>query len=255
MANDYLRVLSVDNPADALKLARKAKRVKNVQSTEVILGIQRMKRAAVAWEHETGRRCEGLAAPQIGWNARVIILRASDAQEPKNPRGFTPSEWEAIFAEKNPYTYTAEEAAEKYGLDDSLPIGSPENYEAGQKLFADMQAWNEAVRKIVSAYDQWKYRVNGFFDPWLVMINPTVKQAEGDKKSVEGCLSVPHGGYEVLRPTHIAFKYLSPNCKASGVHLAKGDNAIKLAHELDHLKGKTINQHGTVIIGAGGEKL
>lgn len=245
MVSNYLRILSVDDPADAVKLARKAKRVKNVQSTETIVGIQRMKRAATAWEHETGRRCEGLAAPQIGWNVRVIIVRDTNEMEPKNPRDFTEADWAAVSAK-------------------------PEF----ENKFED-----EVIFEMYQAYAKWARRFGGIFDPWRVMINPVIKQVEGERKDVEGCLSVPHGGYEVTRPTHVAFKYLLPNGKAAGdrsfyqlpngrkvlldepngAFLAKfiGDDhsAQVLMHEIEHLNGVCISQKGLPVIGAGSEKL
>jgi len=226
MNNPY-RILSVEDPADAVKLARKAKRVKNPQSTEVVLGIQRMKRAATKWEHETGRRCEGLAAPQIGWNARVIIVRVTNQQEPKNPRDFTPAEYEAVCG----------------------PSKTETEWKKSQVEFM----------RLLQDYKAWAYQMNGFFDPWQVMINPTIKQVEGERKATEGCLSVTHGGYEVTRPTHVAFKFTTPNKKYSGVHLAKfvgkDTSAQILMHEVEHLQGKCINTTGTVIIGGGDEKL
>ncbi len=67
-------------------LSKVAKKVDNPQSTETVLGIQEMKRLAHRWEQETGIRCEGLAANQIGWDKRVIILRSSDEMVPRDPR-------------------------------------------------------------------------------------------------------------------------------------------------------------------------
>lgn len=79
------RLLTLNSPGDEKLLRRPAKRVTNVQSTEAILGIQAMKAVAHEWEAQTGQRCEGLAATQIGWNARVIILRATDEMKSVEP--------------------------------------------------------------------------------------------------------------------------------------------------------------------------
>lgn len=63
-------------PEDEAKLRRKAKRVKNPQSTEVILCIQAMMRLADQWEMDNAPyKCAGLAAPQIGVPLRIVIIR------------------------------------------------------------------------------------------------------------------------------------------------------------------------------------
>ena len=83
------RVLVYTDPDDYKKLHRRAKSTfrkgKAFDSTEVILGIQTMKRVALDWEAATGQRCEGLAATQIGWDQRVVILRKTDDTVPPKP--------------------------------------------------------------------------------------------------------------------------------------------------------------------------
>lgn len=64
------------------KLRRVAKRVKNPQAPEILMLGQRMIHVAEEWERATGGRCEGLAAPQIGVNLRVVILRKTDYMKP-----------------------------------------------------------------------------------------------------------------------------------------------------------------------------
>jgi peptide deformylase len=177
-------------------LRRKAKRVKNVQSTEVILGIQDMKRAAHVWEAETGKRCEGLAASQIGWNVRVIILRATDEMKSVAPK---------------PDDFVFDDAHYRF----------------------DERGYREAL----SAHREWNRVHGGTFDPWVVLINPTILQVEGSQTSEEGCLSVPGTVYRTTRPTHVGFRFTRPNRTYSGVHLARGDSAVKLMHEIDHLNG------------------
>lgn len=194
------RLLTLDNPGDEKLLRRPAKRVNNVQSTEVILGIQDMKRIAHEWEAQTGKRCEGLAATQIGWNARVLILRATDEMRPVKPEGGM------MF---HPLTETE--------------LRESRDFFEKQKTYKDFQR-NRA----------------GVYDPWVVMVNPQVLQVEGFQETVEGCLSVPGSLYKVVRPTLVAFKYRRPNNTVSGVHLARGDNAMKFCHENEHLLGKLL---------------
>jgi peptide deformylase len=69
-------------PDDEVKLRRVAKKVKNPQSPSILMLVQRMKQIAHQWEQETGGRAEGIAAPQIGVNLRVVILRKSDEMIP-----------------------------------------------------------------------------------------------------------------------------------------------------------------------------
>lgn len=195
-----MRILTTLSSEDERLLRRTAKRVKNVQSTEVIFAIQDMKRSALEWEQETGMRCEGLAAPQIGINLRIVILRANDEMVPPKPT-------EGILL------YPAD--------DDEL--------RASAKALSAHRKYKEFMRTRGNSYD-----------PWTVLINPVILSREGIQDSVEGCLSVPGSTYLVKRPTQIAFKFTRPNRTYSGVHLARGLNAVKLQHELDHLEGRLL---------------
>lgn len=82
-----MHLLSQFVPEENGLLRRKAKRVKNPQSTKVILTVQAMKAAAIDWEQRNpGSQCAGLAAPQIGVNLRIIILRKPDyPRAPQDP--------------------------------------------------------------------------------------------------------------------------------------------------------------------------
>ena len=72
-------------PNDEAKLRRVAKKVKNPQHPSIKMLAEDMIRIAEAWEVETGGRCEGLAAPQIGVNLQVVILRKTDFNPPRKP--------------------------------------------------------------------------------------------------------------------------------------------------------------------------
>lgn len=185
-------------------LRKPAKRVKNPQSTEVILGIQEMKRIATAWEHQTGGKCEGLAATQIGWNARVIILRKTDEMWPKKP---IPSDY-------------------------ILPATNDRDEAVSGEYFRALDSYNEWMRCKAST-----------FDPWYVLINPQVLREEGSQESVEGCLSLPGSAYKVIRHTLVIFKYRETSNNMSKVMAVTGKSAVAFEHEVDHIRGILLRDH------------
>lgn len=75
-------------------------------------------------------------------------------------------------------------------------------------------------------------------DGVLFFINPIIKHIiENDAKSVEACLSVPGVMYPVKRSSEIEISYTAPD-KRSVTVLVKGEDAVVLQHENDHLDGK-----------------
>lgn len=71
----------------------------------------------------------------------------------------------------------------------------------------------------------------------LVIINPEIVAAEGQKKFEEGCLSVP-GAYDtVIRAEKVTVKALDRNGKPFEIE-ADGLLGECLQHEIDHLNGK-----------------
>ncbi|KTC89469.1 peptide deformylase [Fluoribacter dumoffii] len=71
----------------------------------------------------------------------------------------------------------------------------------------------------------------------LVIINPEIVTAEGEKKFEEGCLSVP-GAYDtVIRAEKVTVKALDRNGKPFEIN-AEGLLAECLQHEIDHMNGK-----------------
>ena len=71
----------------------------------------------------------------------------------------------------------------------------------------------------------------------LVLINPTVKELEGEISHEEGCLSVP-GQYEsVDRVEHIEVTALDRDGQAFTLK-ADGLLSVCIQHECDHLEGK-----------------
>ena len=68
------------------------------------------------------------------------------------------------------------------------------------------------------------------FNPIIVDFSPEMNTME------EGCLSLPDVYVRVVRPSHVAIKYLDELQKEEG-QLAEGLTARVFQHELDHLDG------------------
>ncbi len=69
-----------------------------------------------------------------------------------------------------------------------------------------------------------------------VMINPEVKDSEGEQLSDEGCLSVPGLAGRVCRPLKVRVSYTRPDGSAAEVE-SEGLEAVAFCHEIDHLDG------------------
>ena len=70
----------------------------------------------------------------------------------------------------------------------------------------------------------------------IVMINPTIIQADGEQTGDEGCLSVPGKAGTVTRPNHVIARFFDEEmceCEIEGEELL----ARAICHELDHLDG------------------
>lgn len=77
-----------------------------------------------------------------------------------------------------------------------------------------------------------------------VLVNPRITQVRGDKETVtEGCLSCPDVSVEVSRPTEIKVKAYDRYGKKLNKRYT-GFLARVVQHELDHLDGKLIIDHG-----------
>jgi len=70
----------------------------------------------------------------------------------------------------------------------------------------------------------------------IVLINPEIVEAEGDKISREGCMSVPDFVGYVHRHKRVLVKGITPRGKEIEIE-AEGLEAIALQHEIDHLDG------------------
>ena len=70
----------------------------------------------------------------------------------------------------------------------------------------------------------------------LVLVNPTVVEAEGAEVGREGCLSIPHLTANVRRATTIRVEAQSPDGEELSVE-SEAFEARCLQHEIDHLDG------------------
>ena len=70
----------------------------------------------------------------------------------------------------------------------------------------------------------------------IVMINPTIIQADGEQTGDEGCLSVPGKAGKVSRPNYVVARYLDEDMNEREI---EGEELLARAicHELDHLDG------------------
>ena len=80
----------------------------------------------------------------------------------------------------------------------------------------------------------------------LAMANPTILECKGMSRMIEGCLSLPNKEVDVMRSTSIWIK--ADNEENKQVELKQeGLLARILQHEIDHLDGVLIIDHGPVI--------
>ncbi len=69
-----------------------------------------------------------------------------------------------------------------------------------------------------------------------IMINPVIRQMEGEVLSREGCMSLPDYTGNVIRAARLSIEWTDERGKRQR-RLATGIEAICLQHELDHLNG------------------
>jgi len=76
----------------------------------------------------------------------------------------------------------------------------------------------------------------------IVLANPEIIHAEGEKREEEGCLSIPGFRGYVLRPQFVTIK--AQNAKGESFEI-RGEDLLARAfcHEIDHLNGVLFIQH------------
>jgi len=70
----------------------------------------------------------------------------------------------------------------------------------------------------------------------LVLINPQIVEAQGEKVTREGCMSVPDFVAFVRRPRIVVVRGWTPEGKEVEIE-ARNLEAVALQHEIDHLNG------------------
>ena len=74
---------------------------------------------------------------------------------------------------------------------------------------------------------------------FLKIINPVIKEMDGEEVNEEGCLSVPGAVLELPRAKRITIEYLDTDGNMKTFE-ASGFTARVLQHEIDHLNGLLI---------------
>src|SRR5882762_8169959 len=76
----------------------------------------------------------------------------------------------------------------------------------------------------------------------IVLVNPEITHAEGEKREEEGCLSIPGFRGYVVRPQFVTIK--AQNAKGKTFEI-RGEDLLARAfcHEIDHLNGILFLQH------------
>src|SRR5215467_891964 len=76
----------------------------------------------------------------------------------------------------------------------------------------------------------------------IVLVNPEIIHAEGEKREEEGCLSIPGFRGYVVRPQFVTVK--AQNAKGESFEI-RGEDLLARAfcHEIDHLNGVLFLQH------------
>ena len=183
-------------------LRKTAKKVKDARHPHVAMLVQEMKQAAYTWEAQTGLRCEGLAAPQIGVSLQVIIIRRTNEQ--------IPCRW-----------------------------ANQEYWDTQVHTEAEQGDSNTAWHRMVPNpdYDWFMRNRMPSYDPWYVMVNPKLISCGGMQESEEGCLSVPGFYGTCIRPDKATFSYTKLDGHKTNKLIVEGFGACVLIHELFHLKG------------------
>jgi len=78
------------------------------------------------------------------------------------------------------------------------------------------------------------------------LANPRIVKSDGQQVSEEGCLSVPEVGVKVKRAKTVVVEALDENGKPVTIE-AEGLLACVFQHEIDHLNGKLIIDHASLI--------
>ena len=79
-------------------------------------------------------------------------------------------------------------------------------------------------------------------DQPLIMINPTIIEADGEQTGYEGCLSLPGKSGVVTRPNHVKCEALDRDMNPIEIE-GEGLLARAICHELEHLDGHLYTEH------------
>lgn len=72
----------------------------------------------------------------------------------------------------------------------------------------------------------------------LVLVNPVLKEADGEMVGLEGCLSFPEVFFEVKRASSIVVRYQDLKGKEQKLEASNNLLCRAIQHEIDHLNGE-----------------
>jgi peptide deformylase len=86
----------------------------------------------------------------------------------------------------------------------------------------------------------------------IAVVNPIITNKKGTQTTVEGCLSIPHGSYEMKRSASLTLSGYDINGDEVRYKMA-GLDAVIVEHEVDHLNGILISHYGRIILNGSNE--
>lgn len=112
-----------------------------------------------------------------------------------------------------------------------------------KKAHDDYQAEHPEVHVVGMAAPQIGVSKRVFFAFGEVFVNPFMLSATGKQRCLEGCCSTGDEQYETERYHSLVLTWLMPS-RGLRYHKFEGSQACIIQHELDHLKGILISDHG-----------
>lgn len=107
----------------------------------------------------------------------------------------------------------------------------------------DYQAEHPDVHVVGMAAPQIGIPKRVFFAFGEVFINPFIQKTSGKQTCLEGCCSIGEVQYETERHKSVTLAWLIP-ARGLRYHTFEGSQACVIQHEVDHLNGKLISDHG-----------
>ena len=198
--------LKIQTGADNEILRTKSSEIKNAKAKTPRLGLSLNELARGMKKILNEQKGLGLAAPQVGENVRMILVRMNSG-----------SDHEMIFVMVNPEIVESSWSGSGSGAAGSLATGVA----VGKvKKSAEMRVGSSEIENIGKT-------IEGIVVP------------EGAEVAEEGCLSLPEYYVNVIRASEITVRFLDAGSGklAPMILELSGLNARVVQHEVDHLNG------------------